>query len=255
MLPQALPCSQGLVVLPTTTDGRTTFTSAPPPPSLPVPDSPPPPAVMLKGKGKSHAIPQPIAEDPHYAIHLKPIFTEAYAEEEANDLCQHKLEKEQHKAAECTKHQVTLYVWTAQGFKFLNFFLIAEILCKLGLLTHEGDASLTLRRYNHKRRLWTSFDVGHMVKLHDNNSTIFLKDSLVTHCVDLERHLQQSHLSPVPNLFTNLTDEHKAVKAVQKSHAGHTPFDNDDVLELSSTDEADEPPVPAVSRSELYKPM
>ncbi|KAG2038580.1 hypothetical protein BDR03DRAFT_981529 [Suillus americanus] len=244
----------------------------PPPPSLPVPDSPPPPAVMLKGKGKSRAIPQPVAgpskpqhfagdaEDPRYAIHLKPIFTEAYAEEEANDLHERKLEKEQHEAAECAKHQVMLYVWTAngvepdihklqQGFKFPNFFLTAEILHKLGLLTHEGDASLTLQHYNHKRRLWTSFDVGHMVKLHDNNLTIFLKDLLVTHCIDLERHLQQSRLSPVPNLFTNLADERKAVKAAQKSHAGHTPFNNDDVLELSSTDEADEPPVPAVSRS------
>jgi hypothetical protein len=114
---------------------------------------------------------------------------------------------------------------------------------------------LTLRRYNHKRGLWTSFDVSHMIKLHDNNSTIFLKDLLVTHCVDLERHLQQSHSSPVPNLFTNLADECRAVKAVQKSHTGRTPFRNDDVLELSSTDEADEPPVPVVSHSELYKPM
>ncbi|KAG2034598.1 hypothetical protein BDR03DRAFT_825460, partial [Suillus americanus] len=134
---------------------------------------------------------------------LKPIFTEAYAEEEANDLHQCNLEKEQREAAEHAKYQVTLYVWTAdgvepdvhelqQGFKFPNFFLTAEILCKLGLLTHEGDVSLTLWLYNHERRLWTSFDVGHMVKLHDNNLTIFLKDSLVTHCVDLERHLQQS---------------------------------------------------------------
>lgn len=97
----------------------------PPPPPSAVPGSPPPPAVMLKGKGKSRAIPPPIAgpskprriagdaEDPRYAIHLKPIFTEAYAEEEANDLRQRRLEKEQREAAERAKHQVTLYVWTA----------------------------------------------------------------------------------------------------------------------------------------------
>ncbi|KIK32869.1 hypothetical protein CY34DRAFT_100630, partial [Suillus luteus UH-Slu-Lm8-n1] len=187
---------------------------------------------MLKGKGKSRAIPPPVAgpskpqriagnaEDPRYAIHLKPIFTEAYAEEEANDLRQRRLEKEQHEAAERAKHQVTLYVWTAngvepdvhklqQGFKFPNFFLTAAILQKLGLLTDKGDAPLTLWRYNHERGLWTSFDVGHMIKLHNNNSTVFLKDLHVTHCVDLERHLQQSRSSPVPNLFTNLADERR----------------------------------------------
>lgn len=91
-----------------------------------------------------------------------------------------------------------------------------------------------------------------MIKLHNNNSTVFLKDLHVTHCVDLERHLQQSRSSPVPNLFTNLADERRAVKAAQKSHTSRTPFRNDDVLELSS---ADEPPVPVTSHSELYKPM
>jgi hypothetical protein len=106
----------------------------PPPPPLALSGSPPPPTVILKGKGKSHAIPPPVAglskprriasnaEDPRYAIHLKPIFTEAYAEEEANDLHQRRLEKEQHEAAERAKHQVTLYVWTAVSVLFLLLY-------------------------------------------------------------------------------------------------------------------------------------
>ena len=58
-----------------------------------------------------------------------------------------------------------------------------------------------------------------MVNVASDCATILLKRGSIVDCVDLGTHLNQIRAGPHANLFTNLTVEHKAVKASLQSHS------------------------------------
>ncbi|KIK77891.1 hypothetical protein PAXRUDRAFT_28727 [Paxillus rubicundulus Ve08.2h10] len=160
---------------------------------------------------------------PHHATHLNPVFTKAYVEAEEDDACQCQRAREQCDAAECAKHEVILYVWTdngqdpdiyklQQGFTYLHFFLLADLLAKVRLLlmldSSRGlSGPLSFKQYNTDRGLWTTFDVVHMVNIDGNNSRILLKHSSITNCNDLNVHLHQLQTGSGPNILTKLINE------------------------------------------------
>ncbi len=161
--------------------------------------------------------------DPRFATHLRPIFTEAIAEQQEKIRQAGLIEADRRDKAQKSKQRIAIYPWTTentaptiklhQNFTWPYVTVDNSLLDAIGLLeaSRRGD----LRIYDDNDVFdWVAIDQGYVMEVREGQR-LFLKDASLRMCPDFDR-LFDARSQPPTHLYDHLATERTYVREAHK---------------------------------------
>ena len=159
--------------------------------------------------------------DPRFASHLRPIYVDSLAREQALELAKSKLDAERIASAKQAAQKVTVHAWVPnatepesrhiqKGFIWPFFKLSMEILTLLELQHTVESGSLQV--YDEVDGYWVTIDIDHVMEVSEGQC-VFLRDRSVKVCQGFD-----DLFKPIsyPHLRNNLSQERAYVRNAWK---------------------------------------
>ncbi|KAG1735874.1 uncharacterized protein EDB91DRAFT_1250205 [Suillus paluster] len=164
-----------------------------------------------KGKGCATAVPAPDVDfysNPCLPSQLLPVFTDAYAKQEAERLQKQEVESLKCELALTVQNTVTVFGWAADGdtpavCEFQSGFVLprvrvtAEWLHNLGLSVDDS-----CHYFNVTQQCWNRIFVGHVLTLPGNH--VYLKNLNVKVALDFDKYYIDQQPPTIPHIRNNL---------------------------------------------------
>lgn len=159
--------------------------------------------------------------NPRYATHLRPIFTEAIAEQQEKAHRQAAMDAEAKEMAQKAKQIVTVYGWSADGeaprikkthdYVWPYLPLSPAILSAVGL-SGVGESGDLLMFDEVDLVDWVAVDIGHVIDFSEGQRPVLLKCRSVDNCAGLDKIFAGASKYTTPHLYRHLPRERAYVR-------------------------------------------